>query len=739
MITFLRNRLNAIRSKRMRISVVSFSFALIFVSLIAGAPIITHAGLLVKLVDSSLGNIFQGITYILLWFNSLILYVIGMFFDAVIARTVFGLGAFFGGNAGIIAGWTVLRDVANIGLLFGFIFLGITTILEIQQYEVKKTLPRLIIFAIFLNFSLLASQAIIDTSNVLSTVLYKNVDTSVGNGISSKVVAASGVSTILVKSESEGGGSGWDIVKGLASLTGPGMIYNAMTSSDSDDASNSKKGVIYLAESIFVIIVSVTLLAGALLLLTRAIILALLMVLSPIGFAAFAIPPLEKYGKMWWDKLLSQAFFAPIYLLLIFVGLKITSVATGGQAPGSISGVLNGDTTAFDVILIFALVSGFMIAALMAGKQFGMIGAQLATSWGMKAISSSLTYPFAWAGRNSLGRGASFLGKKFDAKIGQGVKDKKLWATALRTTGLDEVVAGGLTGVAGAKIGGFASYTERQKQAAEYKRVTDRAAKKQKLFDDIAKDPNSNEVKELLQQMSETEIEQSEIIQKGTDEQIKAIGKALSPEKFEQVMKNKEYTQEQKDKMVTARFADLSSIIEASAAGPGSLTPNQQAEIRNMSAKDLGSFAKSDASGFEKLLKADNADYESYLTEDQLEALSKNDSLVAAQKRLVHENNRTGRVEKNMSAGLTGRAQDLAKGMSGKQKAKMPKKMILSPDMIDTFDQRDLTALMEENKLSGAEVDAVTAQLRLMPPGPRRTAIENYFRDNVYARAHWGW
>ena len=57
--------------------------------------------------------------------------------------------------------------------------------------------------------------------------------------------------------------------------------------------------------------------AAVFLFITRCVVLAFLMVTSPIGFAGMAIPPLHEMATKWWDQLLKQSFFAPIFILLI--------------------------------------------------------------------------------------------------------------------------------------------------------------------------------------------------------------------------------------------------------------------------------------------------------------------------------------------------------------------------------------------------------------------------------------
>ncbi len=65
----------------------------------------------------------------------------------------------------MLIAWGILRDIGNIVILFGFILMGVMMILDLESFNVRKALPRLLIFAVLLNFSLFASEAVVDVAN----------------------------------------------------------------------------------------------------------------------------------------------------------------------------------------------------------------------------------------------------------------------------------------------------------------------------------------------------------------------------------------------------------------------------------------------------------------------------------------------------------------------------------------------------------------------------------------------
>jgi hypothetical protein len=139
------------------------------------------------------------------------------------------------------------------------------------------------------------------------------------------------------------------------------------------------------------------------------------MVLSPLGFAGLAIPPLEKYALDWWHRLLAQAFFAPVYLLFIFVAMKMVQGMSSGNVDIE-SAIANGTTSALGSVAIFAVLIGFLVMALITAKNMGAAGASIAT----KAAGSAVVGGTAFIGRRTVGRGSSWAADRLNnSKFGR--------------------------------------------------------------------------------------------------------------------------------------------------------------------------------------------------------------------------------------------------------------------------------------------------------------------------------
>lgn len=79
------------------------------------------------------GMIIVGVAFFFLTLSGIILFVAGTVFNFVVLRTVFQFGTYFGTSEGMLIAWGVMRDIANIGLLFGFIFIGVLLILNVDS------------------------------------------------------------------------------------------------------------------------------------------------------------------------------------------------------------------------------------------------------------------------------------------------------------------------------------------------------------------------------------------------------------------------------------------------------------------------------------------------------------------------------------------------------------------------------------------------------------------------------
>ncbi len=67
-------------------------------------------------------------------------------------------------------GWTIIRDIANLFFIFILLWIALSTIFDIDKYSIKNLLPRLIIAALLINFSLVFGMFVIRVANNVAGV-----------------------------------------------------------------------------------------------------------------------------------------------------------------------------------------------------------------------------------------------------------------------------------------------------------------------------------------------------------------------------------------------------------------------------------------------------------------------------------------------------------------------------------------------------------------------------------------
>ncbi len=268
-------------------------------------------------------------------------------------------------SPGITAAWGALRDFANIFFIFILLYVAIGFILDLEIGNKNKLIANVIVIAFLINFSAFFARAIIDVSNIASYQFFQSVNRS-GQTYDSALV---------------GGADGK-----IGGVTGLFMNHlNLQRAFDTPSGTATGVGKT-LAQAIgavsLMLVTAFVFLAAGLLLLIRMIVLIFMVILSPLAFLAYTTPKLSGHFSKWWNLLIKYSFFAPIYLLFVFLSTKvmsqgaIQSIAADSQAAG-IAGI-------GAMLINFIIVIGLMVGSLIAAVQFGIHGAKYASDLGKK-------------------------------------------------------------------------------------------------------------------------------------------------------------------------------------------------------------------------------------------------------------------------------------------------------------------------------------------------------------------
>jgi hypothetical protein len=695
-----------------------------------------------------------GLAWMMLRLAGSLLGMVGALFNWIIVITVFQYGAYFGNSQGMLIAWGILRDIGNIVLLFGFILISVMVILDIHGFDAKRALPRFIIFAVLLNFSLFASEAVVDVANGLSATLYKQAGT-----------AALGADSCISANTNDNACLNVGIASTIINDTYLGTALNPDSTKTSVEKLNSDDGrrfIAYIGISIFIMIVMVLLLAAAIIFLVRAVMLTILLVLSPVAFAAMAIPQFQSQANEWWNKLLSNAFFAPIFLLLLFVGLKVMEsarTALGGSSANLASAMSNPDVSMGGILIIFGLTIGFMIAALQVAKGSGAAGATFATGFATKTVRGIVTAPAraaAGAGRGlggvayrkGIAAPVTSLSHKYDAWMGK--KDKGALGAAvsktLRATGADEALHGTAHKIAAVKPLGTRSHEEEIKYQKERTGHISHAAEMEHLKTDVdaglkdgAAATEKDKAERALQKMSDDDIAKT-ITNMKDAKSLSTLSKVLSTEKFGKAMENKEINADKKEELLEERYREIDETFQKYKAGTATFAELKTATDK--SEKDLELMARYLPNTFDAIAaEIDPVNREGVFRASVADSLGKKESLTSSQRKLLNDSKRSEQLKRAVDGDDVPAVAILASKM-GKDMGKVPESKFTagttaSRALIDSLDSTKMAALMSEGEMSQGGKDTILDHIRAKGP-----ADAQYIKINAYLKGNaagwWG-
>lgn len=220
-------------------------------------------------------------------------------------------------------GWAVVRDVANWFFVIFLLVSAIATILNLDKYHAKRILPRLIVVALLINFSLFIAGFVINVTQGIMDIFvtqlagdYEDIGLALLNGMRVGGVVAFDYSEIITT---------WSLTDQSASLMAKGV------------------GIVFLLGIAFVFSML------ALMLLYRIVILWVLMILSPLAFLAAILPATRKYWEKWVRDLIRWSIFGPI--AVFFIWLSTYLVAYLETIPDALTGGIEGSPGAQAAIL----------------------------------------------------------------------------------------------------------------------------------------------------------------------------------------------------------------------------------------------------------------------------------------------------------------------------------------------------------------------------------------------------
>lgn len=301
-------------------------------------------------------------------------------------------------------GWSIILSFTNLGFVLAIIVIAFSTILQIQNYAMKKVLWKLIVAALLVNFSLVIAGSLLDASNFVTVMILNKINS--GNLASAFGSALQPQSLFPPKDTNS-------FLSVLSAIFSPASFL-----------------LKHLASIIFIIIFTflaiLTLLTVFIMFMVRAANIIFLLMLSPIIWLCWIFPSTHKYWKQWWDKFIRWLVFAPASVFFMYLAIAAMINGPGGgtaldstnnltnQAadPNSAVGAFSNSLllandfvahVANMLIFIVIIVGGLFVA-----NSFGIAGGQL----GINIAEKTGKGVGRWAGRKGKMAGTALLRKK---------------------------------------------------------------------------------------------------------------------------------------------------------------------------------------------------------------------------------------------------------------------------------------------------------------------------------------
>lgn len=325
-------------------------------------------GALLLVLNGILYGVFVVVSYPVTWASVLL----GWAVDPAAVHTLFTMNS-------IYLLWQMIRDFFNLFFILTLLFIAFATIFQIDSFNYKKTLGKLLLMALLVNFSFPIARFIVDATNVpmyfFMESMFTNKSQANGKGIVEVSFGSSGMQEIIL----------------------PGSNADGFVKGDSDLTVKIFTGII------FMFLFGVSLLVFAIMMVIRSIMLVVLIIFSPVGFAGMVIPGFRQYATKWWDNLLKYAMFGPASMLMMLVAVKFMQEfkvdgknAMIAQAAGSTGDAASATYIATMASIVVPIV--LIWTAITIGQTMGIAGAGMVTQRAQQFSK--------WAGRKASGADA---------------------------------------------------------------------------------------------------------------------------------------------------------------------------------------------------------------------------------------------------------------------------------------------------------------------------------------------
>ncbi len=590
--------------------------ALALAAAAANQPLVTAAYVMSGIGDKAVETVATWIVNTTMWVMARALYFSGIIFNYSVDYSL-NFSKVIEQVPLVDIGWKVLRDISNIVFIFIALWSGISITLGIRAEKAWGLLAQMVVVALFINFSLFITKAVIDTSNIAALHFYRLMISNPCKDGSASCVDENGNDTLpsLGLSDAFMNGLRLETIYDAKTIgKDPGAAENAAGSvaAIGADAKNNQlhpKNIFLIGifGSIVMLIAAFVFFAAAILFVIRTVTLLMLMILSPLAFVAWLLPGAQKHASDWWHKLWSQAFFAPLYMALAYVVVSMiqsdgfkkylsdasfaSAFTSTGASPSSVGVIFN-----------FILICGLLIGCLIIAQSMGAAGSGMVMNFGKAIVGGATGAAGRFAVRGTylsaaggLANAAGWMAKKMGAdrlstrlygggtalekagrKIDVGELDKRFGRSAFGRTAIGNFIREETTGrVMHAKFGGKRSVHEAYELDEQLREKRDQSRKIEsagkayqqlteavKALTEALKSKDKAKIEAAEKTVNEARSDVFDTVNKisangfadMTESQIEELIPYANFGQVKAVYDSKQWTQDEKEKMIQERW-----------------------------------------------------------------------------------------------------------------------------------------------------------------------------------------
>lgn len=334
----------------------------------------------------------------------------GKFFDATFGYSIMDTSY----RTGFVTeGWAIVRDFCNLFFIFVLIYAAFGMILSIHSIKAKEIIINTILIGLLINFSLLAGQLMIDSSNILARVFYNSEAIKITVDKDGGVVDRGGVNmyeeTIAMGQLPLSAALVSKVDPQNLIINGKDNIQSVQSKNTTDDYQGLTAGGWFLLITLAVIVNVIgafVFLSVGLIFVARVIGLWFALIFAPLAFFSYTVPQMQGIAmvgwKKWWPETMGLAFVAPIfmffmYLILVFLEKGFASLMEASSGPNFVLSII----IPFAFIMIL-LMTAKKLAKTYSGQMGQMITGAVTSVGGMALGGAALGVAFA--GRQTMGR-----------------------------------------------------------------------------------------------------------------------------------------------------------------------------------------------------------------------------------------------------------------------------------------------------------------------------------------------